>query len=117
MDIHVVLLVTSIPMANTSGHTKKVTRNAVTFLSYCLGNIVGPQFFLTSEAPNYPTGYRAILSCISLSIVCIAVYGIGVWFTNRSTLKELDGHDPAENNEDALLDVTDLQKKHFLYIY
>ena len=34
-------LTTSLPMANTSGHTKKVTMNAFWFISYALGNILG----------------------------------------------------------------------------
>lgn len=31
----------SLPMANTSGHSKKVTVNALFFASYALGNILG----------------------------------------------------------------------------
>ena len=54
-------------MANTSGHSKKVTRNAIMFLSYCVGNIIAPQFFISSEAPDYLTGYYAILVAISKS--------------------------------------------------
>ncbi|KAL2820148.1 hypothetical protein BDW59DRAFT_164761 [Aspergillus cavernicola] len=33
----------SLPMANTSGHTKKVTVNAMVFLAYCVANILAPQ--------------------------------------------------------------------------
>jgi MFS transporter, ACS family, allantoate permease len=39
------VLVTSLPMANTSGHTKKVTMNALLFLSYSLGNILGKNYW------------------------------------------------------------------------
>jgi hypothetical protein len=35
---------TSLPLANTSGHSKKVTMNAVFFVAYCLGNILGTLF-------------------------------------------------------------------------
>ena len=35
------IISTSLPMANVSGHSKKVTMNAIFFLSYCLGNIIG----------------------------------------------------------------------------
>ena len=44
--------VVSLAMANTSGHTKKVTMNAILFFSYCLGNIIAPQvwhFFTLGE--------------------------------------------------------------------
>ena len=32
------------------GHTKKVVTNAVLFLGYCTGNIVGPFFYLSEQA-------------------------------------------------------------------
>lgn len=35
------VLVTALPMANTSGHTKKVTMNALFFISYSIGNLIG----------------------------------------------------------------------------
>lgn len=35
------VLSTSLPMANTSGHTKKVSMNALWFIAYSLGNILG----------------------------------------------------------------------------
>jgi MFS transporter, ACS family, allantoate permease len=35
------VLAVSLPIANTSGHTKKVTMNALLFISYSLGNILG----------------------------------------------------------------------------
>lgn len=35
------VLSTSLPMANVSGHTKKITMNALWFIAYSLGNIIG----------------------------------------------------------------------------
>src|SRR5690348_9062515 len=35
------VLASQLPMANTSGHSKKVTMNALFFGSYALGNIIG----------------------------------------------------------------------------
>lgn len=39
--------------SNTAGFTKKATTGAMLFIGYCVGNLVGPQFFLSSEAPDY----------------------------------------------------------------
>jgi phosphatidylserine synthase len=39
--------------SNTAGFTKKSTTAAVIFVGYCVGNLVGPQFFKSNEAPNY----------------------------------------------------------------
>lgn len=43
------VLSTSLPMANTSGHTKKVTMNALWFIAYSLGNILGKFMTWTSH--------------------------------------------------------------------
>lgn len=103
-------------MANTSGHTKKVTVNALMFLSYCLGNIIAPQFFITSEAPGYYTGYNAILGCIIIAIVSLMVYAIGLNLENkRRDRNEGELGDMAD--EVVLEDCTDKEKRGFRYVY
>ncbi|PYH95668.1 pantothenate transporter [Aspergillus ellipticus CBS 707.79] len=52
----------SIISSNVAGFTKRSTTSALLFVAYCLGNIVGPQFFLGSEEPYYPTGMKAAIS-------------------------------------------------------
>ena len=47
--------------SNTSGHTKKVTINAMTLAAFCAGNIIGAETFLPKDAPNYIPGKTAIL--------------------------------------------------------
>ncbi len=44
----------SLIASNCGGFTKKATVNAMFFVAYCTGNIIGPQFFYTREAPKYP---------------------------------------------------------------
>ena len=43
----------SLITSNVGGFTKKSTVSAMLFIAYCVGNIVGPQFYLTSEEPTY----------------------------------------------------------------
>lgn len=62
-------LVMSLVQANYKGVTKKMTMTAMMFIAYCAGNIAGPQFFKTSEAPTYQTAFRAILICYIISAV------------------------------------------------
>ncbi len=108
----------SIYMANTSGHSKKITRNAIMFVAYCVGNIVGPQFFKTSEAPNYPTGFRAVLSAICLASVCLVIFAVGVAFEIRKRRVATTNEADASSSEDnANLDLTDKEKKDFVYTY
>jgi hypothetical protein len=39
--------------ANFKGVTKKMTITAILFVTYCAGNIAGPQTFISSEAKRY----------------------------------------------------------------
>jgi len=47
-------LALSLISSNIAGTTKKTTVNAMLFAAYCAGNIAGPQFYKTAEAPSYP---------------------------------------------------------------
>ncbi len=60
-------LAMSLVQANYRGVTKKMTMTALLFLAYCAGNISGPQFFLSREAPTYDTAFRTIMICYSLA--------------------------------------------------
>lgn len=60
-------LAMSLVQANYRGVTKKMTMTALLFLAYCVGNISGPQFFLSREAPTYDTAFRTIMICYSLA--------------------------------------------------
>jgi hypothetical protein len=44
----------SIVTSNVAGFSKKSVVSSLLFIAYCIGNIVGPQFFLASEEPSYP---------------------------------------------------------------
>lgn len=107
---------TSLSMANTSGHTKKTVINTVNFLSYCVSNIIAPQFFLTREAPHYPTGYHAILGFTAAACISILTYGAGCFIENKRRDK-LYGPPTLDLEEDAK-DLTDKQKaKNFRYVW
>ena len=55
------VMILSLQIANTAGHTKKVVTNAVLFLGYCTGNIAGPFFYKTDQAPSYPLGIWSMI--------------------------------------------------------
>jgi ACS family allantoate permease-like MFS transporter len=107
----------SLPMANTSGHTKKVTVNAMVFLAYCVANIVAPQTFRASQAPHYGSGYNSILGFESSAVALMAVYYVGVKWENRKRDRE---HGQAEARDlsldESMEDLTDWEKKNFRYV-
>lgn len=108
--------VISLPLANTAGHTKKLTVNAMVFTSYCVANIIAPQLFISSEAPDYPTGYNGILGCEIGAIVCMGLYALGCYLENNRRDKLGPAVMEAET-EDMLDDRTDKEKPSFRYVY
>ncbi|KAI9372628.1 hypothetical protein BJX61DRAFT_542567 [Aspergillus egyptiacus] len=70
----------SLISSNVAGFTKRSVTSALMFVAYCVVNIVGPQLFLDSEEPGYPTGMKAAISGLSLGaffLVCLLVYYLG----------------------------------------
>lgn len=108
----------SLPMANTSGQSKKLTVNAMVFLAYCVANIVAPQTFLASEAPHYSTGFNAIAGFESAAIVIMILYIVGVNWENRrrDRLHGPVGADSTIEAEESYKDLTDWEKPHFRYV-
>jgi hypothetical protein len=54
----------SLISSNVAGFTKKSTVSSLMFAAYCIGNIVGPQFFIPSEEPSYQVSHYHIRSVI-----------------------------------------------------
>ncbi|KKY27146.1 putative allantoate permease [Diplodia seriata] len=104
----------SLPMVNISGHSKKVTMNAIYFIAYCTGNIIGPQVFRANDAPDYTHGYVGLLACLVVAMVAILAYGAMCAFENKrkdSTVGKVAG------SVDAFSDRTDKEKGEFRYTY
>ncbi|OAX81818.1 hypothetical protein ACJ72_03841 [Emergomyces africanus] len=76
-------LAMSLVAVNYKGSTKKLTMTAILFIAYCAGNIAGPQFFISSEAPHYPTAFRAILICYVLVVAASLTLRFYLQWMNR----------------------------------
>ncbi|OQV08580.1 hypothetical protein CLAIMM_12829 isoform 4 [Cladophialophora immunda] len=69
----------SLISSNVGGFTKRSVASATLFVAYCIGNIAGPQFFKSHEAPRYSTGLKASLSGFAFGawfLACLLVYYI-----------------------------------------
>ncbi|KAJ7621480.1 major facilitator superfamily domain-containing protein [Roridomyces roridus] len=53
---------------NFAGATKKSTVSAMTFVAYCVSNIVVPQAFRGTEAPTYHSGILTVM-CFQIALV------------------------------------------------
>lgn len=51
----------TIVSSNIAGYTKKQLTGAALFTGYCVGNIIGPQTFKSSEKPGYKSAYIALV--------------------------------------------------------
>ncbi|RCI12914.1 hypothetical protein L249_0763 [Ophiocordyceps polyrhachis-furcata BCC 54312] len=76
-------MILSIISANTGGFSKKMTINAMAIMAYSIGNIIGPQLFVGSEAPSYTSGFLAIMTCLGISIVLCFALRFLLWRENR----------------------------------
>ncbi|KAK8069921.1 hypothetical protein PG994_006537 [Apiospora phragmitis] len=103
--------------ANTAGHTKKVTTNALIFISYCVSNIVAPQFFLSSQAPVYPLGIAAILGSYVLSVIFIVLYAAYCICENRRRDRVDAAAGERVHMDTDFKDLTDKENVHFRYVW
>ncbi|KAF7125849.1 hypothetical protein CNMCM5793_002142 [Aspergillus hiratsukae] len=103
----------SIVAANTAGHTKKVTLNAVLLMSFCLGSILGPLTFRTKDAPQYLPAKIAIVATVSVSIVATLALRCYYVFENRRRDARNEGREHQQNSE--FLDLTDIANPEFRY--
>ena len=112
----------SLITANIGGSTKRTTVNALFFISYCAGNIIGPFAFKTSEAPAYRSGIIAIMVAYCVEIAVLVGFSLYLANANRrkeSHLRET-GRDNAteqEKCEMAFRDLTDLENPFFRFSY
>ncbi|KAI0721897.1 MFS general substrate transporter [Cerioporus squamosus] len=111
--------------SNTSGHTKKVTVNAMTLAAFCVANIVGTETFLPKDAPDYLPGKISILVLLSAQLaLCFIIRWVNLWMNRkkRKALEELK-HRNGWTEEDmrrereraAFKDMTDKQNPFFEY--
>ncbi|OIW24478.1 MFS general substrate transporter [Coniochaeta ligniaria NRRL 30616] len=63
-------IILSLVSSNISGYTKKTVVNAIFFIAYCVGSIVGPQTFISTEEPRgYPSAYAFMIFCLGLGVM------------------------------------------------
>lgn len=64
------LVILGLLSSNIAGSTKRSVASGWVFVCYCVGQIAGPQFFKSTEAPKYPSGIVAMLCafCINLAL-------------------------------------------------
>ena len=100
--------------ANTAGHSKKTTVNAMDYVAYAVGNIIGPQTFIADQAPKYTGAVISMLLCYAVCIVLAIAYGVVCRWENQQRDKAAIENEVDEHAAD-FLDLTDKQNASFRY--
>jgi hypothetical protein len=98
---------------NVAGHAKRTTTNAVWFVSYAAGNIIGPFLFLPDEAPRYLTPIKALAGMFGSCIFFTVCLGVTMFAENRRSKEFVVLEDIAD--EDGFTDRTDGENMAFRY--
>lgn len=101
---------------NTSGFTKRVARNVLTMMAFCVGNLIGPQMFRVKDAPNYTPAKIGLIVQLGVAIILCLILRWVVIRENKSRDKECVKMDPEEMQRDVtFLDMTDIENVNFRY--
>ncbi|KAF2757192.1 putative MFS allantoate transporter [Pseudovirgaria hyperparasitica] len=109
------VLVLSLTIANTSGHTKKVVTNSFLFLGYCVGNIAGPFFYRTNQAPGYELGIWSMIFCHLAEVVIVLTFRAMMSWENAR--RDRLGGGRTDTDRTAFGDLTDRENMNFRYVY
>jgi ACS family allantoate permease-like MFS transporter len=103
--------------SNVAGHTKKITVNAIYLIGYSVGNLIGPQTFIESQAPAYRGGQIAIVVSLAVSTVLIAWIYYNYWSENvrRDRLQKEGKLEASFIDNFEFADLTDKQNVYFRY--
>lgn len=115
------IVVQTLMYANNAGYTKKVTVYAISYIGYCVGNLIGPQTFKASQAPRYASGVAAMLSCYAVAMFLIVVYWLYILYLNKKKARQLSEYEANHPKEENFLeewhDQTDWDNPKFVYTY
>jgi MFS family permease len=92
---------------NVAGTTKKSTASALVFVAYCVGQIAGPQFFKSTQAPAYHSGIVAMLVGFILNLVFNQILRYVYLLENNKRDRALEGK--SEEEIEALMEESKIQ--------
>ncbi|KAI1215175.1 MFS general substrate transporter [Annulohypoxylon truncatum] len=115
----------SLATSNTGGQSKKMIVAAMIWFGNCLGNIVSPFFYISSQAPTYHLGIGSLLVANFLEFLLFFVFRYAFIFENRkkekirAQLREtgVDTNSAEWLNATAFQNLTDKENPNFVYVY
>ncbi|KIW67936.1 hypothetical protein PV04_03915 [Phialophora macrospora] len=101
--------------ANTRGSTKRPFVNASMGVALSVAEIVGPQFFRTSQAPYYQLGIWALVVSYAIMIATGGVYWVVAVMENKA--RDRAGLVAGPDDASTDLDLTDRENKAHRFSY
>ena len=110
----------SVVAANFAGHSKRTTVNALNFIFYAAGGIVGPFMYPPTEAPRFMTAIKALVGVYVALVLFTALIGFIMWRSNKRRDAEARSANVVESasptgDESGFLDLTDRENRSFRY--
>lgn len=107
---------------NIAGQTKKTIVVAANFIAWATGNAIGPQVFLSYDAPRYFIAFAVHMGCYALLVVNIVFLR---WYLMRQNGKKDEVRRVVEEAVvegrsgmvHAFDDLTDRENPNFRYVY
>ncbi|KAH8886331.1 MFS general substrate transporter [Thozetella sp. PMI_491] len=113
-------LALSMVSRNTAGQTKKSVVVATSFVIWATGNAIGPQVYLSWDAPRYHIAWYTHLGCYSLLVIVIISLRFYLVAQNKKR-DELAAAGIREANDARMVhafeDLTDKENPNFRYVY
>ncbi|KAI0100176.1 major facilitator superfamily transporter allantoate [Nemania sp. FL0031] len=109
------LCVFSLISSNVAGWTKKTTTLAMYLISFCTGNIIGPQMYQPSDRPAYHTAIT--ISLVSAGLSLLAFLAVYVWCRRQNAIKASIRAAPGYKKIDGqeFMDLTDRENSELVY--
>lgn len=105
----------SLPQANTAGQTKKSVAFSLVTIGYAVGNLIGPQTFISTQAPKYTGGVVSMLACYCISILLLLVYFTVVTLENKKRDRKYGKPQELYDAAEGFIDITDKNQENFRY--
>ncbi|KAK6957645.1 hypothetical protein Daesc_000432 [Daldinia eschscholtzii] len=116
------MIILGLLATNIAGSTKRSIASGWVFICYCVGQIAGPQFFVSKEAPAYHSGIIAMLCGFILNLVLNQALRFLYVLENKKRGKILEGKSEdelnameRESNLQGFEDVSDKNNVMFRY--
>lgn len=103
---------------NVAGQTKKSTAIAMNFIGWAVGNAVGPQVFLSTDAPRYLRAWITHISMYAFLFLVLFVLRVDLTLRNKKKDALVEAGQANEDHrlEHAFDDLTDRENPSFRYV-